>query len=823
MEWQDELTLIAETAAENRVNKNGFAVKPEESARTVFCNKKTVGYSEYFKSQQTGKLVEAKYEVHKADYGGEDVVEVNGRRYFVLKTYDTGTDTIGALTTKAIEGYAAQEQLVGGVETLFKTSSDTVVGYANDAYKTAGMSANEYMETVTSFSASLLASMNNDTAAAAEKANVAITDMSDNANKMGTDISLIQNAYNGFAKQNYTMLDNLKLGYGGTKEEMQRLLDDASKLSGIKYDISSYSDVVDAIHVVQTEMGITGTTAKEASTTIEGSVSSMSSAWDNWVAGMADSEANFSQLTSNLVDSIVTVVGNIAPRVIETVPRLVSGLGEIVEQLATYIPQVIQELLPPLMSGVQDLLNTLVGMLPEMISIIGQIIPTIIDTLLTILPQLLEAGVQIITELAQGIAQALPTLLPTIVTVVTNIVTMLIENIPLLITAALQLLTGLAQGLVAALPVLIEALPEIITAIINALVEGIPLIIESAGDIIVALIDGIIDAIPLLIAAIPQIIAAIVTGLITGLPKILTAAGKLVMTIINKIKELPTLIPQAIAAGVEKIAEWGANMQEKGGTVITGFVTKVIDIVKELPQKIWNSIVGAVTRVATWGNNMLTKAKEVMNAMVTGVVTIVKELPQKIWNSISGAISKVATWGTEVKNKAVEGMRNVITGIADVFKDIGSTLAGFGKNMVEGIWNGISGATRWIKDKISGWVGNVTDFLKDLFGIASPSKLMRDEIGVYLAQGIGVGFSNEIGGVKKMIEDSVPQEFDVDAKVNVGNEFKYDNDDKKPKPRGGGSAAGGVVVNQYIYANTTDYAKQQKEAARQFRMIARTV
>lgn len=327
---------------------------------------------------------------------------------------------IGALTTKAIEGYAAQEQLVGGVETLFKTSSDTVVGYANDAYKTAGMSANEYMETVTSFSASLLASMNNDTAAAAEKANVAITDMSDNANKMGTDISLIQNAYNGFAKQNYTMLDNLKLGYGGTKEEMQRLLDDASKLSGIKYDISSYSDVVDAIHVVQTEMGITGTTAKEASTTIEGSVSSMSSAWDNWVAGMADSEANFSQLTSNLVDSIVTVVGNIAPRVIETVPRLVSGLGEIVEQLATYIPQVIQELLPPLMSGVQDLLNTLVGMLPEMISIIGQIIPTIIDTLLTILPQLLEAGVQIITELAQGIAQALPTLLPTIVTVVTS-------------------------------------------------------------------------------------------------------------------------------------------------------------------------------------------------------------------------------------------------------------------------------------------------------------------------------------------------------------------------------------------------------------------
>lgn len=192
--------------------------------------------------------------------------------------------------------------------------------------------------------------------------------------------------------------------------------------------------------------------------------------------------------------------------------------------------------------------------------------------------------------------------------------------------------------------------------------------------------------------------------------------------------------------------------------------------------------------------------------------------------SIAGHQGKAkAEDGRINRGKGADKGSGTRTGIADVFKDIGSTFAGFGKNMVEGIWNGISGATRWIKDKISGWVGNVTDFLKDLFGIASPSKLMRDEIGVYLAQGIGVGFSNEIGGVKKMIEDSVPQEFDVDAKVNVGNEFKYDNDDKKPKPRGGGSAAGGVVVNQYIYANTTDYAKQQKEAARQFRMIARTV
>ena len=220
---------------------------------------------------------------------------------------------------------------------------------------------------------------------------------------------------------------------------------------------------------------------------------------------------------------------------------------------------------------------------------------------------------------------------------------------------------------------------------------------------------------------------------------------------------------------------------------------------------------------------MLAKAKEVMNNMVTGIVNVVKEIPDKIYNSVSGTISKVATWGTEVKNKAVEGMKSVVSGIKDTFSNIGDTFAGIGKNMVQGIWNGISGATGWIKDKISGWVGNVTDFLKDLFGIESPSKLMRDEIGVYLAQGVGVGFAEEIGSVNKMIEDSIPKEFDVGAKVKVDKDVDFDDDGnpKKPRPRGG--AAGGFTVIQYIYANTTDYAKQQKEAARQFKMIARTV
>lgn len=225
----------------------------------------------------------------------------------------TASAGIAALGTMAVKGYADYEQLTGGVETLFKTSSNAVMDYANNAYKTAGLTANDYMETVTGFSASLISSLDGDTAKAAEIANMSITDMSDNANKMGTDIESIKTAYQGFAKQNYTMLDNLKLGYGGTKQEMERLLADAEKLTGQKYDISNFSDIAEAIHAIQTEMDITGTTAKEAGSTISGSVASMKSAWDNLVVGLADGNADLGQLIDNVVTSAETAFNNILP------------------------------------------------------------------------------------------------------------------------------------------------------------------------------------------------------------------------------------------------------------------------------------------------------------------------------------------------------------------------------------------------------------------------------------------------------------------------------------------------------------------------------
>lgn len=286
-----------------------------------------------------------------------------------------GAAGVAALTKMGVEGYAQYEQLTGGVETLFKTSSDVVMGYAENAYKTAGMSANQYMETVTSFSASLIQSLDGDTAKAAEVGNMAITDMSDNANKMGTSMEMIQNAYNGFAKSNFTMLDNLKLGYGGTKEEMQRLIDDANRVkeaNGEMADLSidSFADVTEAIHIIQTEMGITGTTAREAATTIEGSLSMMKGAWQNLVVGMADSEADMEVLINNFVESTATAAKNLLPRIEQTL----IGIGDLITKLSP----VISEALPKLVKAV--------------------------------LPSLLSAGVSLVTAIVKGVVSALPAL-----------------------------------------------------------------------------------------------------------------------------------------------------------------------------------------------------------------------------------------------------------------------------------------------------------------------------------------------------------------------------------------------------------------------------
>lgn len=363
---------------------------------------------------------------------------------------------IAVLTKNALNNYAEYEQLVGGVDTLFKDSSAKVQEYAANAYKTAGLSANEYMDTVTSFSASLLQSLGGDTEAAADMANVAITDMSDNANKMGTDMASIQNAYQGFAKQNYTMLDNLKLGYGGTKEEMQRLIDDANALNAAQgkytnYSIESYADIVSAIHDVQIEMGIYGTTADEASTTIQGSVSSMKAAWSNLLTGIADDNADFKTLIEQFVDSLVTVGENIIPRI-----------------------------------------NIIIQGLTQLITAASQtIIPMAVQILLENLPSIVAAGMDLIIALVSGILDNIDMLIDCVLEMVDVIVDKLIDNLPKLIDGGIRLIAALANGLIRAIPNLVSKIPQIISSIVKGLISGIPAIFDVGKNIVEGLWNGI--------------------------------------------------------------------------------------------------------------------------------------------------------------------------------------------------------------------------------------------------------------------------------------------------------------------------------------------
>ena len=468
---------------------------------------------------------------------------------------------IAALTKSSIDGYAEYEQLVGGVETLFKQSADVVQGYAENAYKTAGLSANEYMNTVTSFSASLLQSLGGDTEAAAKYADMAITDMSDNANKMGTSMEMIQNAYQGFAKQNYTMLDNLKLGYGGTKEEMARLIKDASKLDkSIKANDMSFGNIVKAINAVQTEMGITGTTAKEASTTISGSVSSMKSAWKNLVTGIASDNADLDTLIGNFVQSAETAAGNIIPRL----TQILSGMGSAIEQIAPVlsaeIPNLITSVLPSLVSGgaqlVVGLVTGLVGALPELIAAVPGIIESFVNAISENLPSILEAGKTLLSMFTSGVSSAVPEFIENLPQIVDGFLGFITEKLPDILNKGVELLDRFAFGIIEYIPDLVAQLPAIITSITKFFVENFPKIVTKGGELLGKLLAGIIGAIPEIAVQIPKVITAIVKALNAGWEQLKNAGKYLLEGLWKGISDKIEWLKDKVSGVVDKIKSW---------------------------------------------------------------------------------------------------------------------------------------------------------------------------------------------------------------------------------------------------------------------------
>lgn len=510
---------------------------------------------------------------------------------------------IGQVAIESLNARGELEQQVGGIETLFKDSSDIVIENANKAYQTAGLSAIDYMSTATSFSASLLQSLGGDTKKVAEVTDMAIIDMSDNANKMGTSMESIQNAYQGFAKQNYTMLDNLKLGYGGTKGEMERLLKDAQKITGIKYDISNLSDVYNAIHVIQGQLDITGTTAKEASETFQGSMASMKASWSNFLSGSGS--------LKQVAESVSTVAKNVIRIAKDAMPEIIGSMSESLPEFLSLGQGLLQEII-----------NGIITYLPQITDSAIQIILSLSNALVNNLPQLMLMGQELILNLVSGISKMLPELIPQAVQGIITLVEGFLDNIDMVIDAGIQLILGLADGLIEALPRLIEKAPEIIEKLASALIRNFPKIVKAGG----------------------ELIGKLVAGLSGAFYKLLEVGPKIVSSIVDGIKGL-------------------------------------------------------------WGE-----------------------------------------------------MKNV------------------GNYLIEGLWKGISGMADWVKDKVKGFAKNIVGNIKEALGIHSPSTILRDEVGKFMAKGIGVGFSDEMKDVTEQMQNSVPTHFDIDSSASMkqSNESKVD-------------------------------------------------
>ena len=598
-----------------------------------------------------------------------------------------------ALATAATKSYGDYEQLVGGVETLFKESQDVVMEYANSAYKTAGLSANEYMETVTGFSASLLQSLGGDTEEAAKYADMAIMDMSDNANKMGTDMSSIQYAYQGFAKQNYTMLDNLKLGYGGTKEEMERLLSDAQKLSGVEYDISSYADIVDAIHVVQTEMGITGTTAKEAATTIQGSVNAMKSAWKNLVVGIADDSQDFDKLVNNFVDSVVIAGNNIIPRVetsIKGIAKLVSSASQNVIPLAV---DTIINALPDVVSAgaslIGSLANAITGSLPTLVTSAGDIVLELIDGITAKSDAIFESGSEIVYNLIDGIAKFTEKLIPAATNLCYTFAKELSHpsTLQFIVEDAIKIIMALVDGFMQALPIIAQSAPVIIGNLVAGLIVSLPQIINAGVDILMSLVNGILDTIPSLVAAIPTITMAIVHGILTNLDEIILAAIQITLSIaVGMVEAIPNMItqlPRIFLAIVDAFKEF--NWRDIGHDLLMGIWYGISDKVEWLKGKVQ----GVVDKIKGWftGKDGFDEhspskwSKKVFKYVMDGGANGIDAGMPGMMSAVSGAVDRIKSGfdvGTVSASASASGsaQNNVRAAIRDEISKMGIYLDG---------------------------------------------------------------------------------------------------------------------------------------------------
>lgn len=584
------------------------------------------------------------------------------------------TAAVGAATTAlvglskaAVSNYAQYEQLVGGVDKLYGTASEKIQSYADQAYKTAGMSANKYMETATSFSAALINSLGGDVDKAADLTDVAMRAMSDNVNVFGSDFQAVQNAFQGFAKQNYTMLDNLKLGYGGTKSEMERLIADANEYRasiGQSADLSidSFADIVQAIQSVQEAQHIAGTTSKEAMTTIEGSARATQSAWDNVITAIGRGEG-ISEAFSGLVNSIFGekegegLLNQIIPRI----QQVFEGIATFVEQagplFADKIPALVDAILPTILESGVTLIKTLadglISALPLIFDTGFQIIMSLLDAITELLPKVGEMAMQTLGQFATSLAEAAPEIIPDAVNAIIDTILALLENVDALVEGAVALVTGLTDGIMNALPILIERLPEIIVKIIEALILAAPQLASVGPQLILSLITGIIQSIPELLTMGPRLVGELVTALIQDAPRMIEGGieqvKNLIEGIVQMIPDLLTLPADIVTQMVEVFVEQGEQLFQTGA---------------DLVAKIGEGFSSVIDEAFQWGadliDNFISGILDNVDALMDTVSDVADSISSMIGFSVpeKGPLADADTYAPDMMKLFAKGIKD---------------------------------------------------------------------------------------------------------------------------------------------------------------------
>lgn len=633
---------------------------------------------------------------------------------------------VAGLVAKSVQAYSSYEQLVGGVETLFGAQGKTLEEYAQftgktvdevkdkykdlqeaestvmknaaEAYSTAGLSANQYMEQITGFSASLVQSLEGDTVKAAEVGNRAIIDMSDNANKMGTDITMIQNAYQGFAKQNYTMLDNLKLGYGGTKSEMERLVADASKMTDIQDKLNvtvkegslDFANIINAISVMQSSLGIAGTTAEEAATTIEGSTNSMKAAWENLLVGMADDTQDFDKLIDNFVSSVDTWSQNILPRVQIALNGVSKLIEKLLPQIAKKIPEIINDNLPSLIQAGVSIMDALIQGLDESL-------PTLLDTL-----------DKSVSQLINGIAKAGPQLVKAVVKIVGSLIQTLVKNAGNIANAALQMFTALLEGLQEALPAIISEIPNLVSSIANAILDNVDLILQAGLDLMLALANGIFEALPDLLSKLPQIIEKIVDKLLSMVPQIVECGIELLTSLVEALPDIISAIvevlPEIIDSIISTLLEHLPEIIECGVQLLVALIENLPQIILTIAEALPQIISGIITELLNHIPEIIACGIELLVAIVGNIPAIIEGIVKALPEIITAI---VATLGAGVDALWQVGV-TLITALWGGMKSLSADISSWAKNFVKNLFvtdvtlpTGKSLSTGKVKNKIT--------------------------------------------------------------------------------------------------------------------------